>query len=146
MTNINLKSGRSMIEMLGVIAIMGVITIGAVQMIGWAINSNRRSETQLDVFRIALAVDNSAEINGSAVFNALGSDKNRWGGRYEISAKQNGQYTISITDLGADDCRFFQSAQWKDPSGKTGGRGVFSSRPSNCANTNNRNTVEITFN
>jgi len=146
MTNISLKSGRSMIEMLGVIAIMGVITIGAVQMIGWAINSNRRSETQLDVFRIALAVENAAEVNGSAVFNALGSDKNRWGGRYEVSPRQNRQYAISITDLSAEDCRFFQSAHWKDPSGKAGGTGVFSSRPSNCSNANGRNTVDITFN
>jgi len=145
MTNINIKSGRSMIEMMGVIAIMLILTAGAFRMISWTMNSIRRSETLTDVFRIALAIDNPSEVNGSAVFNALGSDKNKWNGRYEISSRQSGQYTISITDLSEDDCRYFQSVQWNDPSGKINSRGAFSSRPSNCSNTNNRNTAEITF-
>ena len=37
------ESGRSMIEMLGVLAIMGVITIGAIGMISTAMRTQKRS-------------------------------------------------------------------------------------------------------
>ena len=36
------ESGRSMIEMLGVLAIMGVITVGAIEMIQLAMNTQKR--------------------------------------------------------------------------------------------------------
>ena len=37
------ESGRSMIEMLGVLAIMGVITVGAISMISYAMRMQKQS-------------------------------------------------------------------------------------------------------
>ena len=37
------ESGRSMIEMLGVLAIMGLITVGAIGMIATAMRTQKRS-------------------------------------------------------------------------------------------------------
>ena len=50
------ESGRSMIEMLGVLAIMGVITVGAVTMISAAMRSQKRTVLQDEVAQIVTGV------------------------------------------------------------------------------------------
>ena len=50
------ESGRSMIEMLGVLAIMGVITVGAIEMIQLAMNTQKRNTVNEEVLQIVTQV------------------------------------------------------------------------------------------
>ena len=52
------ESGRSMIEMLGVLAIMGVITVGAIEMIQLAMNTQKRNTVNEEVLQIVTQVRN----------------------------------------------------------------------------------------
>ena len=70
------ESGRSMIEMLGVLAIMGVITVGAIEMIQLAMNTQKRNTVNEEVLQIVTQVrnihgeyDDFSNINNSTIFN-----------------------------------------------------------------------------
>ena len=50
------ESGRSMIEMLGVLAIMGGITVGAIGIISSAMRTQKRSTVNDDVIQMVAGV------------------------------------------------------------------------------------------
>ena len=54
--NMKQESGRSMLEMLGVLAIMGVITVGAISMISYAMRMQKQSAVNDEVYQIVLGV------------------------------------------------------------------------------------------
>ena len=54
--NMRQESGRSMIEMLGVLAIMGIITVGAITMISYAMRMQKQSAVNDEVYQIVLGV------------------------------------------------------------------------------------------
>ena len=86
----NQESGRSMIEMLGVLAIMGVITVGAIGMISTAMRTQKRNSVNDDVIQMVTGVrqllgeyDDFSHINNATIFGAIGmSNKNPYGGSY----------------------------------------------------------------
>ncbi len=78
------ESGRSMIEMLGVLAIMGVITVAAITMISTAMRTQKRNTVNDEVVQIVTGVrqllgeyDDFSHINNATIFGAIGmSPKN----------------------------------------------------------------------
>ena len=103
------ESGRSMIEMLGVLAIMGVITVGAIGMISTAMRTQKRSTVNDDVIQMVAGVrqllgeyDDYSHINNATIFGAIGmSNKNPYGGMYELNVDpaNSRQFIVSITGL-----------------------------------------------
>ena len=87
------ESGRSMIEMMGVLAIMGVITVGAIVAISSAMNMQKHNEVNDEVLQMVTQVrqlfteyDDFSNINNATIFGAIGmSNQNPYGGTYEIS-------------------------------------------------------------
>ena len=154
----NPELGRSMIEMLGVLAIMGVITVAAVQMIGAAMRSQKRTTVQDEVAQIVTGVrqlfgeyDDFSGIDNNTTFAAIGvSNKNPYNGRYELSAAPSDkrQFTVSITGLNSSDCEYLRTKAWSDSTGfrASGGKqsGAVAS-PANCGDQNGKNTVRITY-
>ena len=118
------ESGRSMVEMLGVLAIMGVITIGAVTMIGSAMRSQKHSTVNDEVMQIVTGVrsllgeyNDFSNINNATIFGAIGmSPKNPYGGAYELAVNpaNNQQFILSIKGLSESDCLFFVQKAWTD--------------------------------
>lgn len=149
------ESGRSMIEMLGVLAIMGVITVGAIKMIQLAMNTQKRNTVNEEVLQIVTQVrnihgeyDDFSNINNSTIFNAIGmSDKNPYGGKYEIAVDPSNprQFVISITGLSKNECETFTTKAWSDSVGYKMSNGKSSGASGNCTNSNGRNTVQITY-
>lgn len=140
------ESGRSMIEMLGVLAIMGVITVGAIGMITYAMRMQKQSKVNDDVYQIVLGVrqllgeyDDFSNIDSSAIFTALAmSDKNPYGGNYVLSVNNANtrQFIVSINGLGAGDCKALKTKAWSDSvSGASG----------DCDSSQNDNVVSIVY-
>lgn len=131
------ESGRSMIEMLGVLAIMGVITVGAITMIATAMRSQKRTTVNDEVIQIVTGVrqllgeyDDFSNINNSTIFGAIGiSPKNPYGGAYELAVNpaNSQQFILSITGLAKSDCEYLLAKAWTDSvdykisGGKNGG-------------------------
>lgn len=149
------ESGRSMIEMLGVLAIMGVITVGAITMISFAMRSQKRSAVNDEVTQIVTGVrqllggyDDFTNINNSTIFGAIGmSSKTPYGGNYELAVNPSNtrQFVVSINGLAKTDCEYFVQKAWSDSvdyqmsGGKRGGAmGV-------CQDDNGNNTVRVIF-
>lgn len=94
------ESGRSMIEMVGVLAVMGLITAGAFVLITSAMSSQRISRVDDDVSAIVQGVrllynpsDNFAGVGGTDgkgadTLKVLGykDTKNPYGGSYEVNS------------------------------------------------------------
>ena len=77
------ESGRSMIEMLGVLTIMGVLTVGAVGMISTAMRTQKRNAVNDEVIQMTTQVrtllgeyDDFSHINNSTILMASAQNVN----------------------------------------------------------------------
>ena len=145
--------GRSMVEMLGVLAIMGVITVGAVGMISTAMRNQKHIATNDEVLQIVTGVrqllgeyDDYSNIDNSTIFGAIGmSTKNQYGGTYEmvVDPSNTRQFILSITGLGQSDCQYLATKAGSGSVGyQTAGTG---GATGTCTNPNGANVVRITY-
>ena len=152
------QSGRSMIEMLGVLAIMGVITVGAITMISAAMRSQKRTTVQDEVAQIVTGVrtllgeyDDFSNLDNSTIFAAIGmSPKNPYGGNYELSPNPANprQFILVIGGLNRADCEFFKQKAWSDSVGyqiSDGRQGGATADPDNCSADSGRNKIMLMF-
>ena len=152
------QSGRSMIEMLGVLAIMGVITVGAITMISAAMRNQKRTTVQDEVAQIVTGVrtllceyDDFSNLDNSTVFAAIGmSPKNPYGGNYEllVNPANPRQFILTIGGLNYADCEFFKQKAWSDSVGyqmSDGKQGGATADPDDCNADNGRNRVMLMF-
>jgi len=148
------ESGRSMIEMLGVLAIMGVITVGAIGMISTAMRTQKRNTVNDDVIQMVTGVrqllgeyDDFSHINNATIFGAIGvTNKNPYGGMYELNVNPANprQFIVSITGLGDGDCKYFVTKAWSDSVGYQMSGGKNGGATGNCTDGAD-NTVYITY-
>ena len=151
----NQESGRSMIEMLGVLAIMGGITAGAIGMISTAMRTQKRSSVNDDVIQIVTGVrqllgeyDDFSHINNATIFGAIGvSSKNPYGGTYELSVSpyNSRQFVVTINGLPQGDCKYFVTKAWADSAGYQSSNGQNGGASGNCDSSSDNNTVYITY-
>ena len=149
------ESGRSMIEMLGVLAIMGVITVGAIAMISTAMRTQKHNTTNDDVAQIVLSVrqvlgeyDDFSNIENMNIFGAIGmSDKNPYGGKYTVTVNPSNarQFVVGIDGLSQSDCEFLTAKAWTDSVGYIASNHTESGATGNCRNTTGNNSVQIVF-
>jgi type II secretory pathway pseudopilin PulG len=152
------ESGRSMIEMLGVLAIMGVITVGAITMISAAMRSQKRTALQDEVAQLVTGVrtifgeyDDFSGMDNGTIFAAIGmSEKNPYGGKYSLSVNSvdTRQFILTINGLNSSDCEYFRSKAWPDSvgyrmsDGKSSGAAAI---PGDCKATDGQNSVQIVY-
>lgn len=149
------ESGRSMIEMLGVLAIMGVLTVGAISMISTAMRTQKRNTVNEEVLQIVTGVrqllgeyDDFSNINNATIFGAIGiSPKNTYGGTYELAVDpaNSRQFIVSITGLSDTDCEYFATKAWSDSVGYMTSDGKQSGATGSCNLGNGQNIVKITY-
>ena len=96
MTNLKSQSGRSMVEMLGVLAIIGVLSIGGIAGYTMAMNRYRANETLSAAAQLAVLAQTMNQGNGgTANLATLGTTVP---GASAVEAKhENGATTITIT-------------------------------------------------
>ncbi len=150
---INPQSGRSMIEMLGVLAIMGIITVGAITMISAAMRSQKRTAVNDEVAQITTGVrqllgeyDDYSNINNATIWGAIGmSPKNPYGGNYSLAvdAANSRQFVLTIDGLGKTDCEYFIQKAWSDSVDYQMSNGTRGGGEGNC--TSDSNSVRIIY-
>ena len=149
------ESGRSMIEMLGVLAIMGVITVGAVGMISTAMRTQKLTTVNDQVVQMVTMVrnlhaeyDDFSNMNGITIFGAIGmSDKNPYGGTYELAVDSANprQFIVTINGLGKAECESLMTKGWSDSVGYQKSNGQESGADGSCTSTGNDNVVRIIY-
>ena len=149
------EHGRSMIEMLGVLAIMGIITVGAIKMVSVAMKSSKRSVVGDDIIQIVSGVrtllaeyEDFSGINNDSIFNVIGiSPKNQFGGVYRLSVDSNNskQFIVSIDGLSKSDCEYFTSKAWTGSVEYESSNGKLSGATGNCIYNSNKNTIQIKY-
>ena len=148
------ESGRSMIEMLGVLAIMGVITVGAISMISYAMRMQKQSTVNDEVYQIVLGVrqllgeyDDFTRIDNSTIFTALAmSNKNPYGGNYELAVDSANprQFVVRITGLNKSDCEALVTKAWTDSVGYISSGHKESGASGNCVD-GDANVVSVIY-
>ena len=151
----NQESGRSMIEMLGVLAIMGVITVGAIGMISTAMRTQKLTAVNDEVVQMVTRVrnihgeyDDFSTMNGTTLFGAIGmSNKNPYGGTYELSVDPSDprQFIVTINGLGQSECESLVAKAWSDSVGYQMSGGKSGGANGNCTGANGTNSVQITY-
>ena len=95
------QSGRSMVEMLGSMAIVGVLSVGAIGGYSYAMNKHRTNELIYEATKRAQWVGTQLELNNSAPsLNTFGNDS-FGGGRFtgEVLLLENSQIGLAVADL-----------------------------------------------
>ena len=151
----NQESGRSMIEMLGVLAIMGVITVGAIGMISTAMRTQKLTAVNDEVVQMVTMVrnihaeyDDFSNMNGSTIFSVIGmSDKNPYGGSYSLSVDPSNvrQFVVTIDGLGQSECKSLVAKAWSDSVGYKLSDGQQGGATGSCSAENGKNSVQIVF-
>lgn len=128
------ESGRSMVEMVGVLAVMGLITAGAFVLIRSGMASQRRNRTQDEIANIVstirtlsagsdtfanLATDGANDAVGKTLLDNLRiSTATPFGGGsyYTIrySSTTPGQFTVKLVGLPKEDCDALKASAWAD--------------------------------
>lgn len=149
------ESGRSMIEMLGVLAIMGVITVGAIGMISTAMRTQKLTAVNDEVVQMVTMVrsihgeyDDFSGMNSSTIFGAIGmSDKNPYGGKYELEVDPSDarQFVVTINGLSKSECESLVTKAWSDSVGYRMSNGKTGGATGNCTGANGKNSVQITY-
>ncbi|MCL2369337.1 MAG: hypothetical protein FWC83_01525 [Alphaproteobacteria bacterium] len=155
----NSESGRSMIEMLGVLAIMGVITIAAIGMVAVAMRNANRNAAQDQATKIVQEVrsllggfDDYSGIDNTIIFAAIGIPaRHSLGGTFSLAPNPSNlrQFVLTISGLNHSDCVFFSTRAWTDSVGfqmSDGRQSGAVASPSACDAPGGRNSVNITFN
>lgn len=120
------ESGRSMIEMVGVLAVMGLITAAAFVLITSAMRSQKLSRADDDIAALAAGIrllynntDNFSGVTSANVLKVLGFDqvKAPYGGAaYEVAAATEStagdRFTISFETGDATTCAGLQGRTW----------------------------------
>ena len=148
------ESGRSMIEMIGVLAIMAIITAGAFALISTAFHTQKRARVTDDVANIVTGVrsllgeyDDFSNIDNSTIFGAIAvSNKNPYGGTYELAvdASNPRRFVVSINGLSKSDCESLKIKAWTDSIGYEESNHKESGAKATCVDSNN-NVVSITY-
>ena len=148
------ESGRSMIEMVGVLAIMGMLTATAFALISLGINRQKQARVMDDVVTMVSGVrgllgdyDDFSNIDNSTIFAAISvSNKNPYGGTYELSVDptNNRQFIVRINGLNKSDCEALVMKAWTDSVGYISSGHKDSGASGTCAEGGN-NVVSITY-
>ncbi len=148
------ESGRSMIEMIGVLAIMAIITAGAFALISTAFHTQKRARVTDDVANIVSGVrsllgeyDDFSNIDNSTIFGAIAvSNKNPYGGTYELAvdASNSRRFVVSINGLSKSDCESLKIKAWTDSIGYEESNHKESGAKATCVDGNN-NVVSIIY-
>lgn len=148
------ESGRSMIEMIGVLAIMAIITAGAFVLISTAFQTQKRSRVTDDVASIVSGVrtllgeyDDFSNIDNSTIFGAMSvSNKNPYGGTYELAVNTSNtrQFIVSITGLSKSECEGLKTKAWTDSVRYVESNHKEGGAEGNCVE-GNKNVVSITY-
>ncbi|MBQ4070169.1 MAG: prepilin-type N-terminal cleavage/methylation domain-containing protein [Alphaproteobacteria bacterium] len=149
------ESGRSMIEMLGVLAIMGVITVGAIGMISTAMRTQKLTTVNDQVVQMVTLVrslhgeyDDFSNMNGAKIFGAIGmSNANPYGGTYELAVDPANprQFLVTINGLSQSDCESLVAKAWSDSVGYQMSAGKNGGAVGDCKDENGKNVVQITY-
>ena len=148
------ESGRSMIEMVGVLAIMGMLTATAFALISLGINRQKQARVTDDVVTIVSGVrsllgdyDDFSNIDNSTIFAAMSvSDKNPYGGNYELAVNSlnKRQFIVKITGLSKGDCEALVTKAWTDSVGYIASDHKEGGATANCVD-GSENVVSITY-
>ncbi|MBO7053541.1 MAG: hypothetical protein J6W27_03865 [Alphaproteobacteria bacterium] len=152
------QSGRSMIEMVGVLAVMGLITAAAFVLINSAMSSQRLSRVDDDVAGIVngvrLLYNSQPDFTGVSADtlvllgfgNADKAYQNPYGGDYILNSQPNARtFTVTLDKLGAKTCTVLSTKTWT-AGGKVITTAVESSPVTSCtATTTNTNKVVIQY-
>ena len=148
------ESGRSMIEMVGVLAIMGMLTAAAFVLISLGTNRQKQARVMDDVVTIVSGVrgllgdyDDFSNIDNSTIFAAMSvSNKNPYGGTYELAVDPSNsrQFIVRINGLNKSDCDALVTKAWTDSVGYLSSGHKESGATGNCVDGSN-NVVSITY-
>lgn len=149
------ESGRSMVEMMGVLAIMGVITAGAILLINVGLNSSKRTTVRDEVTVLVNEIRNSfsgyddfSGIGNVNVFTMTGvSQQNPYGGTYGVAVDPSNprQFIVSINGLSQSECETLKVRTWPGSIGYEMSGHKESGATGTCTNPNGENVVQITF-
>ena len=148
------ESGRSMIEMIGVLAIMTLITIASIKFFPVLFGGQKRGQVVDEVTTIVNGVrsllgeyDDFSNIDNSTIFGAIGmSNKNPYGGEYSLAVNPSNprQFVVSISGLSKSECDALKTKAWTDSVGYIESGRKESGATGECTE-NKKNTVSIIY-
>ena len=110
------QSGRSMVEMLGTLAIIGVLSIGGVAGYSYAINKHYANELIYDIDILSNEISRYIMVhNPDTLPDDLANTTSRQNHSLESFLLDNNYFEIGILNVPQKLCQMLQDTQWKKP-------------------------------
>ncbi|MBQ7413405.1 MAG: hypothetical protein IJV07_03935 [Alphaproteobacteria bacterium] len=114
-----LQSGRSMVEMLGVLAIVGVLTIGGIAGYRYAINKSNANTILNAVSQMAVTASTELTTQGTINLSEWKDENGNLSinGAYDVTTEQynDGAFGITVSDMNDEVCQRIDGMDWKVP-------------------------------
>lgn len=116
------QSGRSMIEMIGVLSIMALVTAGAFALIANGTSSQKRNRAVDDMVEITTGTrsiyaehEDLPTINSTTLLSALSKSATGpyTGSTYSVERLSNTTFAVKLTGLPEGDCTALGIKEWK---------------------------------
>ena len=116
---VNTELGRSMVEMLGTLAIMGVLTIGGIAGYRYAINKSNANTILNAVSQMAVTASTELTTQGSLTLPEWKDTNGNLSisGAFGVTTAQNndGTFSIIVSDMNDEVCERIKGMDWKVP-------------------------------
>ena len=141
---INTQSGRSMVEMLGTLAIMGVLTIGGIAGYRYAINKSNANTILNAVSQMAVTASTELTTQGSLTLpewkDASGNLSISGAFGVETARYDDGAFGIIVSNMNDEVCERIKGMDWKVP------EDVAINDETGVCDQGEANTIEFVFN
>ena len=110
------EQGRSMTEMLGVLAVVGVLSIGGIAGYTYAMDRHHANEIIHGVSMMAMTASQGLMINGDFTLDEYGEELSGYAFEYDTNhSKQDDDFSITIKAVGEGVCERIMDFEWHLP-------------------------------
>ncbi|MBQ3695372.1 MAG: hypothetical protein II938_00150 [Alphaproteobacteria bacterium] len=111
----NTESGRSMVEMLGVLAIIGVLSVGGIAGYTMAMNKHRANETIGRLMNRAVVVSGQRQLGQTASLSGFNENDGAYTIPNNVDTNTEGKFKLTIQNIPESVCSKIITMEWKIP-------------------------------
>ncbi len=112
MKQIKQESGRSMVEMLGVLAVIGVLSVGGISGYTLAMNKHRANSVAADLMKRAVVVSAQRQLGQTASLNGFNNQVGDYTTDNQVGTATEGKFSMTVQAVPEEVCKKILALDW----------------------------------
>ena len=112
MKQIKQETGRSMVEMLGVLAVIGVLSVGGISGYTLAMNKHRANNVAADLMKRAVVVSAQRQLGQDASLNGFNNQVGDYTTDNQVGTATEGKFSMTVQAVPEEVCEKILALDW----------------------------------